>query len=270
MSAAAEPYSTEYYRRVLGRSGGDLAAVQSHLALLRESGMSMPRIAELAGIKYLTVRSLIRDDRHHVTNKVADAVLAVVPGDLSPHAFLPRERADVLVARLTARGWTPAAMGAALGYPPRVPFKVQRPKVRAGTVTRLRALLDVAPPGAALADVVQAERHDEASRAAEAERRMAHRRGQGMEPKQPQARPDLDADWRDQAACHREGSTMLPVFFSNEPRDINRAKAVCRMCPVQSDCLRWALDQPAREDFGTAGGMSEDERVDARKRRRRG
>jgi WhiB family transcriptional regulator, redox-sensing transcriptional regulator len=36
------------------------------------------------------------------------------------------------------------------------------------------------------------------------------------------------------------------------------AKAVCRPCPVRTECLRWALD--AREEHGIWGGTTADER----------
>ncbi|MGI8814195.1 MAG: WhiB family transcriptional regulator [Pseudonocardia sp.] len=39
---------------------------------------------------------------------------------------------------------------------------------------------------------------------------------------------------------------------------IAEAKSVCRRCPVNPECLAWALD--SGQDAGVWGGMSEDER----------
>jgi WhiB family redox-sensing transcriptional regulator len=48
---------------------------------------------------------------------------------------------------------------------------------------------------------------------------------------------------------------------------IEEAKAVCRRCPVVSECLSWALD--SGQDAGVWGGMSEDERCALKRRPRR-
>lgn len=41
------------------------------------------------------------------------------------------------------------------------------------------------------------------------------------------------------------------------------AKAICRRCPVQRDCLDWALD--VNEEFGIWGGLSPSERAELRR-----
>jgi WhiB family redox-sensing transcriptional regulator len=72
---------------------------------------------------------------------------------------------------------------------------------------------------------------------------------------------DWDNDgWRDQAACRDTdpnlffpaGSTGLAI------EQIEAAKAVCRSCPVQDACLRFAFE--TNQEAGIWGGTDEDER----------
>lgn len=73
-------------------------------------------------------------------------------------------------------------------------------------------------------------------------------------------------DWMRQAACLDEEPE---VFFPPGPtalEHINEAKAVCRGCPVISDCLRVALADPTL--VGVWGGTSESQRVEIRRMRR--
>jgi WhiB family redox-sensing transcriptional regulator len=59
----------------------------------------------------------------------------------------------------------------------------------------------------------------------------------------------IDRDgWRDQSAC-RDGPAI---------EQIANAKAVCRVCDVQKQCLEYALT--TNQDSGIWGGTSEEER----------
>jgi WhiB family redox-sensing transcriptional regulator len=40
--------------------------------------------------------------------------------------------------------------------------------------------------------------------------------------------------------------------------EINRAKDICANCPVQEDCLDWAMEQ--QEPYGIWGGLTARER----------
>ncbi|QKW15338.1 WhiB family transcriptional regulator [Verrucosispora sp. NA02020] len=66
--------------------------------------------------------------------------------------------------------------------------------------------------------------------------------------------------WRDNSICRdMDGELFFPVGTGPSARNqTEQAKAVCRRCPVQLACLNWALE--SGEQFGVAGGMSEDER----------
>jgi WhiB family redox-sensing transcriptional regulator len=67
------------------------------------------------------------------------------------------------------------------------------------------------------------------------------------------------ADWRDYAACREVDPDLffpLGTVGASLPQ-IERAKRVCRMCPVSGPCLRWALDHGVG---GVWGGTTEEER----------
>lgn len=64
----------------------------------------------------------------------------------------------------------------------------------------------------------------------------------------------LDDDWRKFAAC--KGVIETEQFYG-KGADSRNAKNFCKRCPVQPDCLEYAL---LTEQYGIWGGMSETER----------
>jgi WhiB family redox-sensing transcriptional regulator len=75
---------------------------------------------------------------------------------------------------------------------------------------------------------------------------------------QPPSEPE---DWRSLAACRRELGVDPEVFFppNGARTDLDSpAKEACRSCPVQTDCLEWALE--TRQRFGIWGGRTRHER----------
>ena len=65
----------------------------------------------------------------------------------------------------------------------------------------------------------------------------------------------MNMSWRSKAACHGLDPT---IFYPDETDDPSPAKAVCAGCPVQSECLAFALQNPQLQ--GVWGGTSETER----------
>lgn len=59
------------------------------------------------------------------------------------------------------------------------------------------------------------------------------------------------AVWRKSAVCKE---TVYRPEFDKSPK---RAKAVCRICPVASDCLKYAL---VHNEQGVWGGTTEEDR----------
>lgn len=76
-------------------------------------------------------------------------------------------------------------------------------------------------------------------------------------------------DWRHRAACRDEDPELFFPVGNSGPAllQIAEAKAVCRRCPVNVECLEWAL--ASGEDAGVWGGMSEDERRALKRQRTR-
>jgi WhiB family redox-sensing transcriptional regulator len=69
--------------------------------------------------------------------------------------------------------------------------------------------------------------------------------------------------WQGQAACRRTDATVFfpPPHFELKPQKDERedaARALCRACPVQQDCLDYSLE--IRESHGIWGGLNEFER----------
>ncbi|MGH8909786.1 MAG: WhiB family transcriptional regulator [Egibacteraceae bacterium] len=77
------------------------------------------------------------------------------------------------------------------------------------------------------------------------------------------------AAWRERAACLDEDPELFFPIGTTGPaiEQAERAKAVCRRCPVRQECLDDALD--TGQDAGVWGGMDEDERRALRRQRRR-
>jgi WhiB family redox-sensing transcriptional regulator len=77
------------------------------------------------------------------------------------------------------------------------------------------------------------------------------------------------ADWRHRAACRKEDPEMFFPVGQSGPAlvQVNKAKAVCRRCPVATECLIWALK--SGQDAGVWGGLSEDERRSLKRRAQR-
>jgi WhiB family transcriptional regulator, redox-sensing transcriptional regulator len=68
-------------------------------------------------------------------------------------------------------------------------------------------------------------------------------------------------DWRADAKCRETGDPELyfPVGHSNaDLKQIDKAKTVCKRCPVSAACLDWAIS--TGQDHGIWGGKTEIER----------
>jgi hypothetical protein len=47
-------------------------------------------------------------------------------------------------------------------------------------------------------------------------------------------------------------------FYPEHPSGYAHALAICHSCPIEQDCLEWALN--SRQSFGVWGGVTPDER----------
>jgi WhiB family redox-sensing transcriptional regulator len=71
---------------------------------------------------------------------------------------------------------------------------------------------------------------------------------------------NADYGWRSQALCRdTDPELFFPIGTTGAAlAQIEQAQAVCRQCPVQADCLEFALR--TNQDSGIWGGTSEEER----------
>ena len=77
----------------------------------------------------------------------------------------------------------------------------------------------------------------------------------------------LESDeWRRQAACRDTDPDLFFPVGTTGPAivQIENAKAVCRQCDAQAECLEYAI--ATNPDSGIWGGTSEEERRKLRKR----
>ena len=81
-------------------------------------------------------------------------------------------------------------------------------------------------------------------------------------------RPPVTPEWTDEAAC----KGMSDLFFSTDYRDRDKARAVCRRCPVMAPCLEDALALESwseREHAGIRAALSPQQLISVRRRRYR-
>ncbi|MCX2924000.1 WhiB family transcriptional regulator [Streptomyces sp. NEAU-W12] len=73
-------------------------------------------------------------------------------------------------------------------------------------------------------------------------------------------------DWRTRAACRDEDPDLFFPIGTSGPAllQTEQAKAVCRHCPVQQQCLDWAME--SGQSLGVWGGTSETERSALKRR----
>lgn len=82
-------------------------------------------------------------------------------------------------------------------------------------------------------------------------------------PDLPLSRSPWPGEWYRDGRCR---SVPTEVFFPTRGEDLEPARAICRTCPVREDCADYAI--PLRGLLGVWGGMSEQERRQARSARR--
>ena len=77
-------------------------------------------------------------------------------------------------------------------------------------------------------------------------------------------------DWRRNAACTSHHPELFFPIGNSGPAlaQLERAREICRSCPVRLACLEWAIVVGA--DDGIWGGLSEQERQSLRRRQRSG
>lgn len=65
---------------------------------------------------------------------------------------------------------------------------------------------------------------------------------------------DRADDWRDEGLCRQSDPDQ---FFAKSTPAVQKAKKICRGCPVREECMRFAVTNG--EMFGVWGGLSQNE-----------
>lgn len=58
----------------------------------------------------------------------------------------------------------------------------------------------------------------------------------------------------------------LAVFFPGKGGKATVARAICRRCPLRTECRDWAMSRPTEELHGIWGGMTRYEREQAKRK----
>lgn len=66
----------------------------------------------------------------------------------------------------------------------------------------------------------------------------------------------LGADWRTRAACLGQWADMHP---DNDEHQIERAKQICKRCPVKAECF-WDAVRTGDNEHGVRAGLRPNER----------
>lgn len=77
-------------------------------------------------------------------------------------------------------------------------------------------------------------------------------------------------DWQTLAAC---AGTDTELFYDENPTSRELALGMCRGCPVQTECLQWAINLEAKlpgSSYGIIGGKTPLQRVTEIVRQKRG
>jgi WhiB family redox-sensing transcriptional regulator len=76
---------------------------------------------------------------------------------------------------------------------------------------------------------------------------------------------NADYTWRSQAICRdTDPDLFFPIGTTGQALvQIDRAKEVCDVCPVKTDCLEYALE--TNQDSGIWGGLDEEQRRNIRR-----
>ena len=74
---------------------------------------------------------------------------------------------------------------------------------------------------------------------------------------------NADVTWMEQGVCRKYDPDLWHPKF-DAPSSTAAAKAICKLCPVQSECLDWALKY---DENGVWGGTSEADRRTLQRRK---
>jgi len=256
---AVAEYERERSRRVVpAYVGADRA--RQHMRFLSDNGVGLKQVAKRSGVSHGALWGLMygKPDRggpsKRIRRETEEKILAVMPADRADGALVDAGPTWANVQTLLERGWTKAAISAAIGQGGRALQLGQR-YVTASRARAVESLLDESVPPRRSRHGLHAvpEVHDQA----EPERRSADL---------PDPFPiDLTLqEWRQRAAC-RMPDVPVWIFFPGrgDGPTVEAAMTVCGRCAVRVECLETHLD----ERDGIWGGTTGQQRREIRRKR---
>lgn len=294
--AANRDYERERSRRC-APAYVDADEVRAHLAWLADRGIGLKSVAKMSGLSHGALSKLVYGDSRRGTApskrcrpETRDRILAVHPGMFENGTRVPAGPTLAIVDELVRRGWTRAAIARGVHGPHAATLQLGSELITRKHAAAVKGLLaEPVPPrrsrhgihpvpqpaqciagavGGTYAGYTGGCRCDDC-RAAGTEYQRARRareRGDEVDVERlfnPFELPELprvgEREWRARAACRRDDVPVWLFYaWHTDYETIEAAKAVCATCPVERECLQYALD--AGEEHGIFGGLGPAER----------
>lgn len=252
------------YRRALQQDPAPrlvgAARARQHVQMLTAKGVGLKTIAARAGVSYNAICKLMYgkaggSPSKRIRPETESAILSVSSADAAPGASIDASSTWETIEVLQRRGWTKTAIAHAIGQAGAL--QLGREQVSKRNADAIRELLDrPVPPRRSRWGTHEAEVDGgEESVAPAYPMDLLRLAGEGA------------TEWMASAAC-RLPNVPTRLFFPGvgDVVTVAAAKAVCRSCPVSSQCVEYAM---RNDEDGIWGGMGQDERRKLRRRLRR-
>jgi hypothetical protein len=231
---------------------------RKHLADLAAAGIGLKSVAKASGVPHGSLSKIVYGDggrgtppSKRIRPDTERRILGVSTRDALDGARVPAGPTLANIERLRAKGWSKKAIAQAIGQKgPGLQVALKGTTVRARHARAIEALLD--------APVPPRNPRDQHTRTAPVDE-VEHRRKLDREDRSLTADlPDLTAapgDWIKRGSCRRQGAPTW-LFFPGrgDVETARRAKAICSTCPVQRECLDYALATDAQGIWGGTSG----------------
>lgn len=260
---ANSAYERDRARRVTPAYVG-AGEVRRHLAELADAGIGLKTVAQRSGVSHGALSKIVYGHRRadgttrppskRIRVETRDKLLAVTPADAADGAKVPASDVWRTVDRLLERGWTKAAIARAIGQS-EVALQLGSRFVTARNARAIHKLLaEPVPPRRSRfgEHPVDEPEPEEKPTTVDPDRWLL-----------PTVRAELPLDVVARAACRFDDVPTWLFFPSRgDNQTVAKAKAVCRTCPVQTECLTVALEN---NEPGIWGGTSAQERREMRR-----
>lgn len=212
--------------------------LRTHLEELRAGGIGCAQVARVSGVREATVWRIATGRQATVTPETKEALLAVMGSMLAPNALVGAGPTLERLEDLTFAGWSDVGLAR----------EIFGATVKAGQGPwRMRELRAASGVRFRTADAVAALHAEEFPPVSE-----------GADPLADWLLDQGDQGWRELAECRRidpEPKVRHAVFFPTRGEPATQAREVCGRCPVQVECLDYALKANPPGIWGeTTGG----------------